>query len=382
MRGGFGWAAVFLWAALNCSTVHAEALRPETIEAIDAAMAEPIASGWTAGGAVGVMRHGEIVFSRGYGLANLETATPVTPDTVFRIGSVSKQFTAAAVLLLAQDGKLSLDDRVQQYLPQFPRDDATTIRQLLNHTSGIVDYVGREPDFANETRLPHTPENLVAYVLRAEPLHRFPPGTAHLYSSSNYALAGLIVETVSGQPLGAFLEARIFAPLGMKDTALDNALDVVPHRASGYDRMKADVPGYANARPVDMSVPYAAGAMRSTVHDLLVWSDAMTHGRVLSPKSYEQMTTAARVAGGGLPLRRRRDGSAQPVSYGLGVELAGGPDALQIVHGGAIDGFTSDLKIFASRDAAVAVLVNTSPSQHLPFAKVGQAIGLELEVVP
>lgn len=345
-------------------------------------MAEPIASGWTAGGAVGVMRRGEIVFARGYGFANLETSTPVTPGAVFRIGSISKQFTAAAVLLLAQDGELSLDDRVQKHLPQFPGDDPTTIRQLLNHTSGIVDYVGREPDFMNETRLPHTPEDLAVYALQAKPLHQFPPGTAHLYSSSNYALAGLIVERVSGQPLAAFLKARIFAPLGMKDTALDDALEVVPDRASGYDRVKADVPGYANARPVDMSVPYAAGAMRSTVGDLLIWSDALTHGRVLSPESYEQMITPGRVPGGGLPLRTLRDGSTRTISYGLGVELAGAPGALQIVHGGAIDGFTSDLKIYVSRDVAVAVLVNTSPSSHLPFAKVGQAIERELTANP
>ena len=377
------WAAAAIFGlALHFSAAHAAPLEPETVQAIDAAMAEPIDSGWTAGGAVAVMRRGEIVFQRGYGMANLETETPVTPATVFRIGSLTKQFTAAAILLLAQDGKLSLDDRVGKHLPQFPTDDPTTIRQLLSHTSGIIDYVGREPDFMKETRLPHTPHELVAYVLQASPLHRFPSGSAHLYSSSNYALAGAIVERLSGQTLGSFLKVRIFVPLGMKDTALDDARDVVPGRASGYDRLKADAAGYANARPVDMSVPYAAGAMRSTVRDLLVWSDALIHDRLLSADSHREMTTPARLADGSLPLLTRRNGSTRPASYGLGVEISGKPEAQVIKHGGAIDGFTSDLKIYVGQDVAVVALVNTSPSPHLPFARIDQAIGRELGTTP
>jgi len=376
------FAAVLIGSALHWSAVCAAPLKPETVEAIDAAMAEPIAAGWVAGGAVAVMRRGQIVFERGYGSANLETMTPATSGAVFRIGSITKQFTAAAILLLAEDGKLSLDDRVAKHLPQFPADDPTTIRQLLNHTSGIVDYVGREPDFANETRLPHSTDELVAYALKADPRHRFPPGTAHLYSSSNYVLAGAIVERLSGESLAAFLKRRIFQPLGMRDTALDDALDVVPLRASGYDRLKADAEGYVNARPVDMSVPYAAGAMRSTVRDLLVWSDALTHGRILSAESYRQMTTPARLPNGDLPLRTRRDGSKRPVSYGLGLETGEALGAVRLEHGGAINGFTSDLKMYVGADVTVVALVNTSPSAHLPFAKIAAAVERELAGAP
>lgn len=168
--------------------------------------------------------------------------------------------------------------------------------------------------------------------------------------------------------------------LEVRDTALDDARDVVPNRAAGYDRLRGAAPGYANARPVDMSVPYAAGALRSTVGDLLTWSEALVHGRVLSPQSFREMTTPARTPNGDLPLRTRRDRSTQPISYGLGVELAAPPSALRISHGGAIDGFTSDLKIYTSSDVVIVTLVNTSPSPHLPFLNIAEA--MERELIP
>lgn len=343
-------------------------------------MQTPVTSGWTAGGAVAVMRRGEVIFARGYGLANLETGTPTTPDTIFRIGSLTKQFTAAAILLLQEDGKLSVDDRVSKYIGEFPQADPTTIRQLLTHTSGIADYVGR-PGFERETLLPHTTTQLVAYALDVAPLHKFAPGTDWQYSSSNYALAGAIIERVSGQPLGTFLKVRLFDPLGMSATALDRSADLVAGRAAGYDRLKVEQTGWVNTNPVDMSVPFAAGAMRSSVRDLLVWSHALTHGKVLRPESYIQMTTPARLNDGSLPTRTSKDGTKRPVRYGMGLFLAGEGRELELSHGGAIDGFTASLLTLTGADVTVAMLVNTSPSPHLPFKHVEEAVRAEIAAV-
>ncbi|MBA4010769.1 MAG: hypothetical protein C0481_02780 [Phenylobacterium sp.] len=341
-------------------------------------MQAPVTSGWTAGGAVAVMRRGEVVFARGYGFANLETGTPATPDTVFQIGSLTKQFTAAAMLLLQEDGKLAIDDRVSKFIGEFPASDPTTIRQLLTHTSGIADYVGR-PGFPRETRLPHSTDELVAYVLDVPTLHTFAPGTNWQYSSSNYALAGAIIERASGEPLERFMTTRLFGPLGMNSTALDRSADVVPGRASGYDRMTAEQIGWINTNPVDMSVPFAAGAMRSSVGDLLTWSHALTHEKVLHPESYREMTTSVRLADGSLPTQLTKNGTRRPVHYGMGVFLAGEGKKAEISHGGAIDGFTASLFSLIGPDVSVATLVNTSPSNHLPFKEVEGIVRGEVE---
>lgn len=379
-RGLLAIAVVGL--AAFASPALAQSLSAQAEWAIDAAMTESIDSGWVAGGAVTVMRGGEVVFSRGYGMANLETGTPVAPDTVFRIGSVTKQFTAAAILLLCEDGLISLDDPVARHLPRFKQDDPTTIRQLLNHTSGLTDYVGREGFFERQMWLPLTTEELLDYVLTAEPLHQFEPGARWGYSSSNYALAGAIVERVSGRPLGEFLKTRIFGPLGMNDTALDDSRDVVPRRAAGYDRAKVEEPGYLNARTVSMKVPFAAGAMRSSMPDLVKWSHALTHGEVLRPESWREMITPARLADGGPAFQLAPDGTRWPVSYGLGIAVRDGNGPARIGHDGAIDGFTAAVTTWPDSDLTIAIAVNTSPSEHLPFDRITQAIEAEVTGAP
>lgn len=358
----------------------AQPLTASTQKAIDAAMQAPIASGWTAGGAVAVMRHGKVVFSRGYGSANLETGTPATPDSVFRIGSLTKQFTAAAVLTLVDDGKLSLDDKVRKYIPELPADDATTIRQLLTHTAGFTDYVGG-PDFDERVKwLPLTTDQLLAQILSSKPLHRFEPGTQWDYSSSNYAFAGAIVERVSGQPLRTFVKTRLLDPLGMRHTAFDDERALMPGRASGYDRLKVETSGYINTRTISMSVPFAAGAMASTVGDLLIWSDALHHGRVLKPDSYRQMTTPARLTDGAQASMLKPDGTRRIIGYGMGLSVSGDPAAPELAHDGAIDGFTSMMTTLTGPDAVLVVLVNTSPSEHLGFD--GVIAAFKAEVAP
>lgn len=365
---GMGVAALMMFGPATAQT-----LSPATEKAIDAAMQASVDSGWTAGGAVAVMHGGKVVFARGYGLANLETGTRAKPTSVFRIGSLTKQFTAASVLLLAQDGKLSLDDQVSRYLPQVAADDPTTIRQLLNHTAGFTDYVGG-PGFDQIQWLPLTTEQLVAHVVALKPAHQFLAGTGWAYSSSNYALAGAIVEKVSGKPLREFMADRLFRPLGMKQTAIDDDRALAAGRASGYDRLVAEHPGYVNARTVSLNTPFAAGALRSTAEDLLIWSDALTHGRVLGAGAYQQMLATARLNDGSHATYKDGQGKAHSIDYALGIGVTGDPAHPELSHNGAIDGFTSDLTILTGPDLAVAILVNTSPSAHLPFDGVIKAI--------
>jgi len=338
------WAAAAL-LAMAPSSVLAQRLALTTERAIDAAMQASVDGGWAPGGAVAVMLGGKVVFSRGYGMANLETRTPVSADSVFRVGSLTKQFTAVAVLLLAQDRKLSLDDPANKYLPQVPANDPTTIRQLLNHTAGIADYV-TGPDFGQIKWLPLTPEQLVAHIMALKPVHNFAPGTDWAYSSSNYALAGAIVEKVSGEPLRDFLAERLFGPLGMTHTALDDDRAVAPGRASGYDLL-AGRAGFVNAATVSMSTAFAAGALRSSVGDLLIWSHALTHGDVLRPEYYRQMVTPAHLNDGTRPMAfTDRQGKTYSNDYALGIVASGDPAHPELTHGGAIDGFTSSLTIF------------------------------------
>jgi CubicO group peptidase (beta-lactamase class C family) len=359
-------------------SAFAQPLSERTSAAIDAAMAESIGTGWVAGGVVEVARGGQVVFAKAYGSSNLEMAVPTSTSDVFRIGSLTKQFTASAMLLLVQDGRLSLDDRVGKFLPSFPKDDSTTIRQLLNHTSGIVDYVGSSDFEERDKWLPLKTDELLRLIYAARPFHKFQPGSDWEYSSSNYALASAIIEHVSGLPLGQFLKERIFQPLGMKDTALDDGRDLVPRRASGYDRIAVATPGYQPARTISMTVPFGAGAMRSTARDLIVWSNALTHGWLLTAASYRQMTTPARLNDGSLPVRTKPDGSKASIRYGFGVFLSDNEAEPALTHDGGIDGFTSRLSYYPEADAEVVMLVNTSPSSHLPFPKITDAVQADL----
>jgi len=231
--------------------------------------------------AVGIMSEGRIIYAKGFGLANLETGTTVTPDTVFMIGSITKQFTAAAVILLAEQGKLKIDDPISLYFPGFPRGEEVTIRQLLTHTSGI------QPNPIKSAAEPSTPERAVGLratadvvaLLHSMPnLYDFEPGTSFRYSNSGYWLLGAIIEKVSGVPLGDFLKQNLFTRAGMTATALDDPTEVVPHRASGYNRSPgADL--FINPRNTHLRG--GAGGIRSTIGDMLRWQDALFAGHHL-----------------------------------------------------------------------------------------------------
>jgi len=217
-------------------------------------------------GTVLVARGDAVIFSKAYGSANLEWNVSNTLDTKFRIGSMSKQFTAAAILLLEERGKLKLDDTIKTYYPDAPAAwDKITLRHLLGHTSGIPNYTNT-PDFGRMSSWHATPEELVKRV-RDLPLE-FEPGAQMRYSNTGYVLLGIVIEKASGTGYAAFLKQNIFDPLGMKDTGYDENSAILPRRAAGYSPSPN---GDANAMYVDMTTPFSAGALYSNAPDLLRW---------------------------------------------------------------------------------------------------------------
>jgi CubicO group peptidase (beta-lactamase class C family) len=288
-------------------------------------------------GSVLIARGGHILLDRGYGDANLELKVADAPATKYRLGSITKQFTAAAILLLQQRGQLALNDPVKKYLPDAPASwSGITIFNLLTHTSGIPNYSDL-PEFDATKALPATPAQLIARF-RDQPL-QFPPGTAWRYTNSGYALLGYLIERISGEPYAQFLRENIFEPLGMHDTGYDSNAAIIAGRAEGYTPGDNGAP--INAQYIDMSVPYAAGGLYSTTHDLLRWEQALYGGRLLSADSLRQMTT---------PFMN---------NYALGIMVRKIPDVGTLYsHGGGIYGFNGEVSYVPSAQLAVIVLAN------------------------
>ncbi len=283
-------------------------------------------------GMVAVARDHQVIFQRGYGYANLEWQIPFTSDTRFRVGSLTKQFTATAILLLQQDGKLKTSDPISRFYPDSPAAwSSITLRNLLTHTSGIPDV-----DFSMILKLSaHTPEELMKGI-PAKPL-RVQPGTKYEYANINYMLLGRVIEKASGEPYCRFLKDRIFTPLQLNETGCDWNSALVPHRAYGY-RPSADGPvGVEND---DLSSLTGAGNLYSSAGDLIRWTEALHGGKVLSPASLGEMLT---------PFL---DG------YGYGLQIDSSQGSLDISHNGAVDGFFSFLDYIPQTRTTVVVLSN------------------------
>jgi CubicO group peptidase (beta-lactamase class C family) len=287
-------------------------------------------------GSVLVARGNQVLFSKGYGFANLEGRVPNDPATKFRIGSITKQFTAAAILLLEERGKLTLDDPVKKFLPDAPAAwDKITLPNLLTHTSGIADIVAT-PDFERLRSISTTPEELVERFRRL-PLD-FASGSQFSYSNSGYMLLSYLIEKISGSSYQDFLRENIFGPLGMNDSGYDSNSEIIPHRAAGYVYGSS---GFLNAAFIHMSIPQGAGGLYSTTGDLLKWNQALFGGKVLKPESLAKITT---------PFRDN-------YALGLSIETTDrGRKAIR--HDGAIDGFDADLTYFPADQLTVAVLSN------------------------
>jgi CubicO group peptidase (beta-lactamase class C family) len=288
-------------------------------------------------GSVLVARDGKVILSKGYGSANLEWDVPNSPSAKFRLGSITKQFTAACILLLEERGKLKVEDPVKKYMPDAPAAwDKITIFHLLTHTSGIPSFTGF-PDYRSTEAIATTPEQLVARF-RDKPLE-FQPGEKWNYSNSGYVLLGYLIEKISQQSYRQFVQENIFNPLGMKDSGYDSNTEIIAHRASGYE---PGAKGPANAGYIDMSIPLSAGGLYSTTEDLLRWEQGLMGGKLLSTASLQKMTT---------PFK-------SDYAFGLAVHTANGHKVIE--HNGGIEGFNTALAYYPDDKLTVVVLANLS----------------------
>jgi CubicO group peptidase (beta-lactamase class C family) len=297
-------------------------------------------------GSVLVARQGHVLLSKGYGLSNREHDIPNAPDTKFRLGSVCKQFTGAAILHLQERGLLDVDDPVSAYLPDYPRGNEFTVHQLLNHTAGIPEFVT-----AFDKRTPIALDETID-LFRDLPLD-FPPGERFAYSNSGYLLLTKLVEQVSGQTYADYMQAHFFAPLGMADSGYERHEDILRHRAAGY---ATDDGRVVNAAFADMSFAGGAGALYSTVKDLYRWDRALRTDEILSESSRKALF-APTVLVGSYAQSLAYHGRS-PMYYGYGWTIDEHLGHRRIWHGGGIHGFVTTLVRYPDDDLVVIVLCN------------------------
>ncbi|MEO6589009.1 MAG: serine hydrolase domain-containing protein [Pyrinomonadaceae bacterium] len=290
------------------------------------------------GAAIAVIKNGKIVKSEGYGLANVELNVPATKETVFEIGSVSKQITAAAIMLLVEEGKINLDEKISKYLPSAPETwKNVTVRNLLTHTSGIKSYTGLS-GFELTKRLKR---DEFVKAIGAYPLE-FEPGERYIYSNSGYNLLGFIVESVSGESYWDFLQKRIFKPLGMNKTANRDPQFIVPNRADGYEWENGKLVG----RDYDLTDVFSAGAIVSTVTDLAKWDAALRGETFLKKESKEKIWTPVVFNNG------------KPYTYGFGWNVTEFRGHKLFSHGGQTAGFAANISRYVDDNFTVIVLTN------------------------
>ncbi|KRE38745.1 serine hydrolase domain-containing protein [Paenibacillus sp. Soil522] len=297
-------------------------------------------------GSVLVAYEGKIIFNRAYGMADIEKNVSNTPQTIFRIGSITKQFTAAIILRLQEMNLLQITDPIINYLPDYPNGEKITIHHLLNHSSGIPSFTSFI-DYKKSMKLPTTLDDTI-HAFKDLPLN-FEPGGKFEYSNSGYLLLSQIIEVVMGRTFASSLEETILHVLGMSQSCQDNHRRVLKNRASGYE-VWGEV---LNAEYIDMSVPSGAGAMYSTTEDLFLWDQALHSNKILSKQSYESMVTA------------HQD------TYGYGVfvyhEDINNVSRKVIGHGGGINGFASEYRRYVNEELTIIVLTNVVPATQPGF---------------
>ena len=290
-------------------------------------------------GSVLIARGEEVIFKRSYGMADREHDVANTPKVKYRLGSVTKQFTAMGILQLYEDGKLKLSDPVTDYIPGYEDSRGITIFHLLTHSSGLAEYTAFE-GVGDRTKLPTTKNEIIDSFWNKE--LRFSPGEKFSYCNSNYVLLGRIIEKASGQSYEKYIEKNIFSPLGMKDSGYDHPEIVLEDRAEGYVNIGGEI---MNASYIDPSFPSAAGALYSTVDDLHEWYLALTSGEVVDRTLWEEAS------------------SAQVDNYGYGFMEGNLYGYRRIYHGGTVNGFKTMINIFPDPDLTVIVLSNLETAE-------------------
>lgn len=333
------FAAVIILAFASFSSAAQTQLSADLTEKIDRVANDTLARTGVPSASVAIVKDGQVVYVKAYGDARLDPKKPATPAMRYNIGSISKQFTAAAILLLQEQGKLSLNDRVAKYIPNLTRANEVTIRQLLSHTSGYQDYWPQ--DYVMPMMLQPVTAQKIMDMWARKPLD-FDPGTKWQYSNTNYVIAGVIIERVARMPLLRFLQQRVFTPLGMKSVSITDQLgDTDP---TGYMRY-----ALGPLRPAPKEGKgwlFAAGELAMTSEDLAKWDISIIDQKLLKPSSYREFGTEVLL----------KNGTSAQYGLGLSINSQGGHRALS--HGGEVSGFTAQNTVFPDDRVAVVVLTN------------------------
>ena len=349
MPGSRLLVATRLLLPLILSTASQAAAQDDVGRRIDTFVQEEMQRQHIPGVAVAVVSRGGVVKAQGYGLANLEHQVAVSPATMFQSGSIGKQFTATAVMLQVEDGKLSLSDPLTKFFPDAPASwRAITVRHLLTHTSGIPDYTDGQVDLQQD----HT-EDQLAHIAFGLPLE-FPPGARWHYSNTGYVLLGVIIHKVSGSFYGNVLAARVFTPLGMATARVISEADIVANRAAGYRLEKGEVKNQEWVAP--MMNTTADGSLYLSIRDLIAWDAGVRRRAILKPASWNTILEPVRLT----------SGKPYPYGFGWALDERGGKPLQQ--HSGSWQGFKSQISRFIGEDLSVIVLANLAQARPARFA--------------
>jgi D-alanyl-D-alanine carboxypeptidase len=335
------FAIVNILAFVAFSTTAQAQLAPDLIEKIDKVANDTLARTGVPSASVAIVKDGQVVYVKAYGDARLDPKTPATPGMRYSIGSISKQFTATAILLLQEQGKLSLDDKVAKFIPNLTRANEVTIRQLLSHTSGYQDYWPQ--DYVMPMMLQPVTAQKILDMWARKPLD-FEPGTKWQYSNTNYVIAGVIVEKVARMPLLQFLQQRVFTPLGMNSVSDTDQAKLGDTDPTGYLRY-----ALGPLRPAPKEGKwwlFAAGELAMPAQDLAKWDISIMDQKLMKPASYREFSTDTLLKNG------------LSTHYGLGVDVNSQAGHRALSHGGEVSGFTAQNVVFPDDRAAVVVLTN------------------------
>jgi CubicO group peptidase (beta-lactamase class C family) len=334
-----------LLPAVVVSPAVAQPDRATLVRRLDSIAGSGVVENRTVGLAAAVVRGNDTLLLKGYGKADVEWNVPLPADAVFEIGSVTKQFTAVAILQLRDEGKLDLDDEITKWLPDFDtRGNQVTLRRLLDHTSGIKG-ITEMPEFGILSSNPRFPRDSAYALIKRYPFE-FKTGEAQIYNNSAFWLLGLVIEKASGMTYEDYVEKKIFSPLGMSRSMYCNSSENVERRAHGYQVQRGEI---RRAATNVHTWPFAAGSLCSTAGDMVTWLKALHGGKVLSAKSYAEMITPSKL----------NDGT--PLKYAMGIGVGKDIRGLNFIgHGGGIGGFTTEVTWYPDAQAAIVVLLNSN----------------------
>ncbi len=313
------------------------------------------------GGTVLIVKKGEVIYRKAFGKANLELDVDMKPEYIFRIGSITKQFTACAILKLAEEGKLSLQDDITKHIKDYPTHGHTiTFEHLLTHTSGIKSYTGMDEWTSEVRKKDYSPKELIDFF-KNEPMD-FAPGEEFRYNNSAYFLLGYLIEILSGTTYEAYIDSVFFQPLGMHNSLYGNTSRIIKNRALGYQKNEVD---FENADFLSMTLPYSAGSLLSNIDDLYIWYDAVMNDKIISKESLEKVHTTFKLNNG------------KPTGYGYGWSLGNIQGSSMIQHGGGINGYLTSSMYLPEEEVFAAVFSNCdcNPPGNLAFKLAAITIG-------